>query len=277
MRENKNFMEKPIGIFDSGVGGLTVVKEVIKLLPHESIIYFGDTARVPYGTKSKETITRFAIEDASFLIKKDVKAIVVACNSVSSNSLDHLMENFSVPIIGVIEPGVINACKKTVNKKIGVIGTDATIESNAYRNRIKELCPESAVFCKSCPLFVPLAEEGWVEEEVSKLAAKKYLHNLLEKGIDTLVLGCTHYPILKGVIQNVAGEEVYLVDSAFHTAHALKELLESENLLKDNRSPRSLHFFLSDIPRRFSEIGERFLGAKIENISVVDITTDRKT
>lgn len=271
MNEPHQASEKPIGIFDSGVGGLTVVREIMKALPGEVIVYFGDTARVPYGTKSKETITRFAMEDAAFLMSHDVKAIIVACNSVSSNSLPHLKQHFPVPIIGVIEPAVLHACQKTTKKKIGVIGTDATIESNAYKETIETLCPDVEVFSKSCPLFVPLAEEGWIDKKATILIAEEYLRGLLEQGIDTLLLGCTHYPILKDVIQHVVGEQVTLIDSAFYTAVFLRESLEKQRLLKRSEEERASLFFLSDIPRKFSEIAERFLGKHITQLSVVDI------
>jgi len=272
MKNMQEPWERPIGIFDSGVGGLTVVKEIMKLLPFEAIIYFGDTARVPYGTKSKETITRFAMEDAAFLLKKNVKAIVVACNSVSSNSLEYLKSSFDIPIIGVIEPGALYACKKTRNKKIGITGTAATIESGAYEYSIREICPEAVVYSKSCPLFVPLAEEGWIEKESTFFIARDYLQELLDKDIDTLLLGCTHYPILKQVIQKVVGKGIFLIDSAYFTSIALKELLEENNLLRKSTAIIEPLFFLSDIPRRFSEIGERFLGKRIKKISVVDVT-----
>lgn len=265
-------MDRPVGIFDSGIGGLTVVKEVMKVLPNEAIIYFGDTARVPYGTKSKETITRFALEDANFLIRENVKAIVVACNTVSSNSLEFLKENLHIPIIGVIEPGAVCACKETRNKKIGVIGTVATIESAAYEQSIKEICPDVVVYSKSCPLFVPLAEEGWVEKEATYLIAREYLGELLKHNIDTLVLGCTHYPILKTMIKRVVGESVHLIDASYFTAIALKELLEKEHLLRESTRVIEASFFLSDIPRGFSKIGERFLDKRINSISVVDVT-----
>lgn len=264
--------EKPIGVFDSGVGGLTVVREIMKALPNEVIVYFGDTARVPYGTKSKETITRFAMEDAAFLLSHEVKAIVVACNSVSSNSLPYLEQHFSVPIIGVIEPAVMHACQKTSKKKIGVIGTDATVESNAYRDMIQKRYPGVQVFSKSCPLFVPLAEEGWTDREATFLIAKEYLAELLEQDIDTLVLGCTHYPILKDTIQQVVGDSVVLIDSAFYTAVYLRELLEKKELLRKSKEEKPSLFFLSDIPRKFPDIAERFLGRQISHLSVVDIT-----
>jgi glutamate racemase len=272
MKDKKGFEDRPIGIFDSGVGGLTVVKEILRLLPNEEVIYFGDTARVPYGTKSKETITHFAMQDATFLVKKNVKAIVVACNTVSSNSLKVLRKNFNIPIIGVIEPGALYACKKTKNRKIGVTGTVATIESGAYENSIRTVCPEAIVYSKSCPLFVPLAEEGWIEKKSTFLIVEDYLGEILDNGIDTLVLGCTHYPILKDVIQQVVGKDVFLIDSAYYTAISLKELLKEKNLLRRSTKINEPDFFLSDIPRKFSEIGERFLGRSMNHISVVDVT-----
>lgn len=272
MNKPSRLSEKPIGIFDSGIGGLTVVKEVMRVLPDEMIVYFGDTARVPYGTKSKDTITRFAIEDASFLMSHGVKAIVVACNSVSSNSLPHLEKQFSVPVIGVIEPAVLHACQKTSKKRIGIIGTDATIESNAYRDTIHHFCPDVEVFSKSCPLFVPLAEEGWIDREATVMIAREYLQELTEREIDTLILGCTHYPILLDVIQQVVGRQIVIIDSAHHTAAFLKKVLEQKGLLRSSGERGPSLFFLSDIPRKFSPIAERFLGRQIEHLSVVDIT-----
>jgi glutamate racemase len=263
---------RPIGIFDSGVGGLTVVKEVMRSLPGEAIVYFGDTARVPYGTKSKDTITRFAMEDASFLISHEVKALVVACNTVSSNSLDHLKRHFSVPVIGVIEPAVMQACQVTRNGRIGVIGTDATIESNTYKEQIALRCPDALVFSRSCPLFVPLAEEGWIGKEATALIVKEYLAELVNSGIDTLVLGCTHYPLLRGIIQLVVGEGVTLIDSALSTATFLRELLEKKGMLGRSKNETEPLFFLSDIPRKFPEIAERFLGRAVTRLSVVDVT-----
>lgn len=268
---DRKFKEKAIGIFDSGVGGLTVVKQAMNLLPYESIIYFGDTARVPYGTKSKDTIIRFATEDANFLMKHNVKAIVVACNTASSNSLDYLQSHYKVPVIGVIEPGAKGACNKTKNKKIGVIGTSATIESNEYERRIKACCPEAETFSKSCPLFVPFAEEGWTEKEATKLVAFEYLKEMIEFGIDTLVLGCTHYPILRNVIQSVTGETVSLIDSAYYTAIELKTLMQKKGLLTESKTKKEPKFFLSDKPRNFSQVAERFLGKQITEITVVNL------
>lgn len=272
MKRNDNLSRRPIGIFDSGIGGLTVVKEVKKLLPKETIIYFGDTARVPYGTKSKETITRFAVEDTNFLVQKGVKAIVVACNSVSSNSIDYLKAHYSIPILGVIEPGANHACETTENKKVGIIGTAATIESGTYEKQIRIRCPEIIVYSKSCPLFVPLAEEGWLNRQATFLVAQEYLKDLLNNGIDTLILGCTHYPLLKRIIRKVTGEKIFLIDSAYYTAFALKTLLKENDLLSNSLKDKKTEFYLSDIPRGFSEVGERFLGSRIEDVSVVDIS-----
>ncbi len=268
---SKKIREKPIGIFDSGIGGLTVVKQVMKLLPFESIIYFGDTARVPYGTKSRDTIIRFAIEDANFLMQHNVKAIVVACNTASSNSLDYLQSHSQIPVFGVIEPGAVIACKKTKNKKIGVIGTSATIESAAYEDKIRVYCPEARIFSRSCPLFVPFAEEGWIDKQATRLVAQEYLKEMLELGIDTLVLGCTHYPLLMNVIQSVVGNGVFLVDSAYYTAIELKTLLAKNLLLTKSKTKKEPKFFLSDKPRHFSKVGEIFLGKKIEKVTVVNL------
>lgn len=272
MNKSHQIGERPIGIFDSGVGGLTVAREIMKALPAESIVYFGDTARVPYGTKSKETITRFAVEDASFLMTHNVKAIVVACNSVSSNSLPYLKQHFPVPVVGVIEPAVLHACQESSGKKIGVIGTDATIESGTYEEMIRKVCPDAKVYSRSCPLFVPLAEEGWTDTEATFLIAKEYLSGLIGEHIDALVLGCTHYPILKDVIQKVMGGDIILIDSAFYTAVFLRQLLEHEGLLRKTKESGISHFFLSDIPRKFTHIAERFLGRKITHLSRVDIS-----
>ena len=264
-------MSKPIGVFDSGVGGLTVAREILRHLPDETIVYFGDTARVPYGTKSKEAITRFALEDARFLISKDVKMIVVACNSVSSNALGCLKEEFDIPIIGVIEPGARAACEATRNNKVGVIGTSATIESGAYEEAIHRHRRNVDVISAACPLFVPLVEEGWLDEKITVDVAKEYLVPLLEKGIDTLLLGCTHYPLLEQSIAMVTGSEVMLVDSAETTAKEVAELSRSGQPAEKGHGDRAHQFFLSDIPRNFAEIGKRFLGREIEPVHRVDL------
>ncbi|MDD2856203.1 MAG: glutamate racemase, partial [Desulfuromonadaceae bacterium] len=216
---------KSIGIFDSGVGGLTVLREIMHLLPQEDTLYFGDTARVPYGTKSPETVARYADEIASFLVKRDIKLLVVACNTASSVALPLLNSHFSIPVVGVIEPGARRAVQVTRSGKIGVIGTAGTIGSSAYTRAIKRLKPDAEVLTCACPLFVPLAEEGWTDNNVARLTAEIYLSGLKESPIDTLVLGCTHYPLLKKIIAEVMGPAVTLVDSAEETALTVKEIL----------------------------------------------------
>ena len=228
---------RPIGVFDSGVGGLTVVKQIMKVMPHENIVYFGDTARVPYGTKSKEAVTKYSKQNVRFLLSKEVKAIIVACNTASSNSLEALRETFDVPIFGVVVPGVEEALRSTKNKKIGVIGTPGTVRSGAYERMICEQDSEMQVFTKACPLFVPLAEEGWTDNEVSRQAAKRYLEELVATGIDSLVLGCTHYVFLKNQIRNYYGCPVF--DGISGTADHLRKILNicSENCRKIDKIP----------------------------------------
>lgn len=255
---------RPIGIFDSGIGGLTVVNEVEKLLPREDIIYFGDTARVPYGTKSKETVTKFSVENVEFLMKHDVKLVVVACNTASSLSLNFLKRCFRVPIIGVIEPGAKGAVSSTRNNRIGVIGTHATISSGAYNKAIRKISPRISVFSQHCPLFVPLVEEGWLNGDITKDVASAYLKPLKKKNIDTLILGCTHYPLLKDVIKMVMGNGVLLVDSAKEVAREAKDILDANGLLNASRKNRSYKFFVSDEPGRFIKMGERFLKRRID-------------
>jgi glutamate racemase len=261
--------QRPIGVFDSGVGGLTVVGQLQAILPKEQIIYFGDTARVPYGTKSKETVTKFSVENVEFLMKHDVKMIVVACNTVSSLSLDFLKRCFRVPIIGVIEPGAKGALGATRNNRVGVIGTCATISSCAYEKTIKKLNPRISVFSQNCTLFVPLVEEGWLDKNVTKEVAQTYLGPLKKKGIDTLILGCTHYPLLKSTLSKVMGEDVVLIDSAREVARCAKEVLDAGGLLNDSGSKPKHGFFVSDEPDRFARIGERFLKKKMSKVMKV--------
>ena len=265
-------MSGPIGVFDSGVGGLTVVRAILDRLPAESIVYFGDTARVPYGTKSRDTIVKFALEDARFLLSKGVKVIVVACNSVSSNALSILKERFELPIIGVIETVARAAHKETRNGKIGIVGTRATIESGAYEKTLSDLGGNSHVKSAACPLFVPLAEEGWLDTPITRMVVSEYLSPLLEWGMDTLLLGCTHYPLLKGAIAEVVGPDVTLVDSGEATAVELAALLRRESLATSSEAEPHHHFYLSDLPRSFGEIGRRFLGRDIEPVHRVDLT-----
>jgi glutamate racemase len=250
---------RPIGVFDSGVGGLTVVDQLQAILPKETIVYFGDTARVPYGTKSKETVTKFSVENVEFLMKHDVKMIVVACNTVSSLSLDFLKRCFRVPIIGVIEPGAKAALSITRNNKVGVIGTAATISSGAYERTIKKLNTQISCYCQSCSLFVPLVEEGWLDKDVTKEVAETYLAGLKKKGIDTLILGCTHYPLLKDVLNKVMGHKVVLIDSAKEVAKCTKEVLDVNGLLNNSTAKPKHKFFVSDEPDKFARSGAKFL------------------
>lgn len=261
----------PIGVFDSGIGGLTVVKEILERLPNENLIYLGDTARVPYGTRSKETITRFAKELVIFLLSHNVKVLVAACNTISSTCLDAIKSLSSIPVIGVIEPAVNEAILSTKNNKIGIIGTKATIESKVYENEIKKLNPEIEVFNQACPLFVPLAEEGLVNHEATRLIAREYLKKLSESKIDTLILGCTHYPILKDIIQEVIGSDVKLIDSAKPTAEVLNSFLKENSLLKN--SPEAKHeFYVTDDPERVYKVANLFFGRQIAgNLNKVKI------
>ena len=261
---------KAIGIFDSGVGGLTVFREIKRLLPEEEIIYLGDTARVPYGIRSKETVTRYSIENTEFLLSKGIKLLVVACNTASSLSLEEIKKRTSIPVIGVIEPGALAALRRTKNKRIGIIGTEATVKSRAYPEAIKRLDSTVEVFSKACPLFVPLVEEGWLSGEIATLVAETYLRELKDKDIDTLILGCTHYPLLKDVIAGVMGDHVSLVDSATETARVVKDTLERLEL-RNNSDKTFYKFYVTDSPERFLTVGEIFLGEKIEDIEKVDL------
>jgi len=257
---------RPIGIFDSGVGGLTVVKEIFKALPNEKIIYLGDTARVPYGTKSGETIKRFSIENAEFLMQFNVKLIVVACNTASSIALPVLRKRFKVPIVGVIKPGAKKAARLTNKARIGVIGTPATIKSRSYKKAIDGILGRAKVVSQACPLFVPLAEEGWLDNRITLDIAKKYLAPLTREKIDTLVLGCTHYPLLKNVISRVVGRGVRIVDSASSVAEEVAGILRKSNALSA-ASKRPVHrFFATDAVEQFARIGQRFLGKRIRKV-----------
>jgi len=260
----------PIGIFDSGVGGLTVVSQIQRYLPREHIIYFGDTARVPYGTKSKDTITKFSVENVEFLIKHNVKIVVVACNTASSLSLDFLKRCFKVPIVGVIRPGARRAASLTRRNRVGIIGTKATIGSGAYQRELKNANPKIVAFGQTCPLFVPLVEEGWLDGKVTFGVARHYLDALKAKRIDTLILGCTHYPLLKRVIHDVVGKGVVLVDSAEEVAIEVDRILDAHALTNRSSSTPSYKYFVSDDPRHFVEVGERFLKQKIHCAKRVD-------
>lgn len=251
----------PIGIFDSGIGGLTVAKEIIRLLPNENIIYLGDTARVPYGTRSPEVVIKFALELTNFLLERQVKCLVVACNTISAICLDKIKKVSSVPVLGVIQPAVKKAVQVSKGK-IGIIGTFGTIKSRSYEKEIKKLKKNAKVYSSACPLFVPLAEEGLSYGKATKLIARQYLDRLIKKGIDTLILGCTHYPILNKVIKEVTGDKVVLVDSAKPTAEELKKILQEEHLLSENTAP-TYEFYVTDAPARVYKVAGRFFGEKL--------------
>lgn len=262
-------MDKPIGIFDSGIGGLTVVKEVIKLLPHEDVVYFGDTARVPYGIKSRETIIKFSLENTLFLLQKDVKMIVVACNTSSSSALPVIRKHFKIPILGVIMPGAKEAVYATKNKKIGVIGTRATINSGAYEQEIKKLDPGVKVYSCACPMFVPIVEEGWINDDIAARVARKYLGGLKAKGIDTLILGCTHYPLLKKRIHDVMGKGVRLIDSAQQVAIEVRQVLSQEGILNKKHTKPLREYFVSDEVAIFKNVAKRFLGSDLKEVKKI--------
>lgn len=262
---------QPIGVFDSGVGGLTVVRQLRRVLPNEEFIYFGDTARVPYGNKSKETIVGFTLENIVFLLKQNVKLIVLACNTSSSLALPIIKQYFKIPIIGVVIPAVKEAVYATRNKRIGIIGTRATISSGVYEKEIKKLDPKINVFTRSCPLFVPLVEEGFWDGDIVYQIAKRYLEPLKKENVDTLVLACTHYPVLKKVIRKIMGDEIILIDSAREVAMEVKELLEEENLLCNGRRKKEFFCFVTDKSEIFKKIGERFLEEKIKHIFEINL------
>lgn len=262
--------QAPIGVFDSGVGGLTVVRQIETRLPAESVLYLGDTARVPYGTKSPETVIRYARACADFLTAQDIKLMVVACNTASAFGMEALRDHLDIPVLGVIEPGARAAVAATHNGRIGVIGTAGTVRSGRYAAVLRGLDPALEVHSRACPLFVPLAEEGWTAGEVPRSVARAYLEPLLARGIDTLVLGCTHYPLLKAVIGEIAGEAVTLVDSAAETAVAVQATLESMELCSSSPLVPRFRFFVSDAPEMFMQVGKRFLGHSLQETEWVD-------
>lgn len=260
---------RPIGVFDSGVGGLTVVKELNKLLPNEKIIYFGDTGRVPYGNKSKETIIHYSLQVAYFLMKKKIKMLVVACNTASSVSIPTLRRHFHIPILGVIEPGAKSAIDSTRTNHVGVIGTLGTVRSGSYKKALTKIKRGVKVYQSACPLFVQLAEEGWNNNKIARLISDEYLKAFKGKNIDTLILGCTHYPILKKVIQDSAGRKVGLIDSGRETAKEVKRILEKKKLLNRHRSPEHTLFYVSDFPHKFKEVSQRFLSKQLKKVHKV--------
>lgn len=263
--------EKAIGIFDSGVGGLTVLREIIEVLPREHTIYLGDTARLPYGTKSPATVFKYALQNAKFLLSKNIKLLIVACNSASSTSLPQLQAAFSIPIVGVIEPGVRAAIANSRNGRIGVIGTETTINSGAYQQALYSLNFTIPCFAQICPLFVPLVEEGWETDEITLLVAKRYLTPLRVVGIDTLILGCTHYPRLKGVIREAIGDGVTLIDSARETALEIKRIMQKAGGLKSHAADPQRYFYVTDKPDKFISIGNRFLPIDPTQVYQIDL------
>lgn len=262
--------ESPIGVFDSGIGGLTVVKELMNILPNENIVYFGDTARVPYGNKSERTIKEYSIQNTKFLLSKNVKMIVIACNTSSAIALDEIKSITDLPVTGVIKPGSEKAVEVTKNKRVAIIGTIATILSRAYEMELKKLDQSIEVYGKACPLFVPIVEEGWANHKIAFLAAEEYLSELKKFSIDTLILGCTHYPLLKDTIQKVMGNNVQLIDSGVATAHTVKKILEEKNLINQSRFKPNYVFYISDLPHRFKQVGEMFLNRPIENLIKIE-------
>lgn len=264
-------MENPIGIFDSGVGGLTVLKAIRRLLPNENLVYLGDTARVPYGNKSRENIVRYSIENTQFLLKRDIKLLVVACNTSTAMSLTILKDMFPIPIVGVIEPGAKRALEVTKSGRIGIIGTEATIRSGAYAKVIKEMRKDVVVFSKACPLFVPIVEEGLTKGKIAEEIVKHYLYSFKVNLIDTIILGCTHYPLLKSLIRRFFKGEVRVVDSASETARAVKMLLEKQDLLNTRAVSGTNSFYVTDAADRFLKIGKTILGDSMDNVNLVSL------
>jgi len=270
----KNLSENaPIGMFDSGIGGLTVLKEVQKHLPGENIIYLGDTARVPYGTRSSQTVLKYSLTNTDFLLQQNIKLLVIACNTASAVATYKLREKYRIPIVDVVAPGARAAVKATDNGKIGIIGTEGTINSSAYQQEIRRLNKDVAIYTQPCPLFVPLAEEGWCDEqdEIVLSIALRYLAPLKKFTIDTLVLGCTHYPLLKGAIQSVMGGDIKLIDSAEETALEVLNVLQTENIKNNGSGQGDNTFYLTDAPHRFTETGRLFLGKELDNVTLIDI------
>jgi glutamate racemase len=270
-------MDAPIGVFDSGIGGLTVARAIMQRLPRESIVYFGDTARLPYGPKGAETVQRYSREVAQFLRNEGIKALVVACNTATAHALPLLQDEFDFPVVGVIEPGARAAARATRSGRVGVIATAGTVASGAYERAIRAEAPEVTVTARACPLFVPLVEEGWLDTEATRLIAREYLAPFTnssgdgdkrESAVDTLVLGCTHYPLLTPIIGETLGRGIRLVDSASETAAELASILASRGIAARAEHSARYRFIASDSPERFLSIGQRFLGAPIDRVEL---------
>lgn len=262
--------EAPIGVFDSGVGGLTVAREIMRQIPNESIIYFGDTARVPYGSKSKETIITYSRQIVQFLMTKQVKAVVIACNTASAFALETIQKEIALPVIGVVKPGAKVAAETTKNHKIGVIGTEGTINSGIYNDFLSRTNPNVEVFGKACPLFTPLVEEGWLDDTITYQVAERYLSDLKKYDIDTLVLGCTHYPLLRNMVQQIMGNQVTLVNPAYETAISLKKVLDEFDL-RSERTQASHKFFVSDGAEKFKAFANTILPCEVEETKDINI------
>jgi glutamate racemase len=270
----ENKCEAPIGVFDSGVGGLTVVREIMRNIPNERIVYFGDTARVPYGSKSKDTVLRYSRQIIRFLRTQEVKAIVVACNTASAYALEDIKKELDIPIIGVVKPGARVAGAATKNGRIGVIGTEATISSGIYSQFIRAQNPDIQVMGKACPLFVPLVEEGWLKDPVTVEVAARYLQELMDQNIDTLILGCTHYPLLRSTLREIVGENVTLVNPAYETARELKELLKRERLenpCAGDCETERYKFFVSDLAEKFQRFANSILPFDVDITRQINI------
>lgn len=261
----------PLGVFDSGLGGLTVAHALFECLPHESVIYFGDTARVPYGPKSPDTVRRYSGEILDYLVRRGVKMVVVACNTSTAHALEFLRSRSPVPVQGVIEPGARAAAAATHVGRIGVIGTAGTIASGAYERAITGLRPDVSVVSQACPLFVPLVEEGWFDRPATELVAREYLQPLTDRAVDVLVLGCTHYPLLKPLLSRVMGPTVRLVDSAAETARTVRQELEGRKLLAPGDAPPAHRFVVSDDEQHFRRVGARFLGERLQDVELVPL------
>lgn len=265
---------RPIGVFDSGLGGLTVVRELLRLMPNEQIIYLGDTARVPYGGRSEDTIKQFGMQDANFLIKQDIKMLIVACNTVSSVALDHIESSVKdVPVIGVVLPGARAAVLRTAEKKVGVIGTAATIRVGAYTKAIQQIDSSIKVYGKACPLFVPIVEEGLADSDISRLTTQHYLYEMIDLGVDCLILGCTHYPLLMEVIQGTVGTHMQLLDSALWTAKEAQDILNALDAQSPERNDafNSSRFLVTDLTPQFEHNASTFLGKKLPSVEKVKL------
>ena len=266
-------MNAPIGVFDSGVGGLTVAREIMRQLPEESMIYFGDTARVPYGTKSKDTIVRYSRQIVNFLLSKGVKAVVIACNTASALALADLQDLYNVPIIGMVQPGAVAAMNATKNKNIGIIGTNATIKSGQYGQYLRKLDPSVTVVTKACPLFVPLVEEGLIDDRITEDMVSRYLREFKQYDIDSLILGCTHYPLLRSKIREYMGDKIQIVNPAYETAMDLKRLLEEKEMANDETTEHhsEYSFYVSDAAEKFRKFANTVMPFDVPTTNVVNI------